>query len=144
MKFPYIKFLLSVRSSYFGSSILKPIIPIKITVGSLTVRYGALIDSGADFCIFDVGIGEYLGIDIETGIKTSFGGIQERGGAVAYIHSVFLDIGGNSYKTTIGFSRDIAKYGYGILGQKGFFNLFKVKFDYRKAEIEITPKININ
>jgi hypothetical protein len=44
----------------------------------------------------------------------------------------------------VGFSSDIAKHGYGILGQKGFFNLFVVKFDYRKAEVEIKAKTEIN
>lgn len=106
--------------------------------------YSALIDSGADFCIFDAQIGEYLGIDTKSGIKVGFGGIQERGGAVAYLSEVILTVGGNQYKTSVGFSYDIAKHGYGILGQKGFFNLFSVKFDYRKSEVEIKEKSEIN
>lgn len=60
MKFRYFKFLLEKRSEFFGPSILKPIIPIQLTAGELTIRYAALIDSGADFCIFDAGIGESL------------------------------------------------------------------------------------
>jgi len=144
MKFPYVKIPLPVRSPYFGTSIIKPIIPIKITFNSKGVVYSALIDSGADFCIFDSEIGEYLGIDIKTGTKVGFGGKQERGGAVAHLSEVILTVGGNQYKTTVGFSSDIAKHGYGILGQKGFFNLFVVKFDYRKAEVEIKAKTEIN
>lgn len=56
MKFPYRKLLLPQPSDYFGLAILKPIIPIKITVDGQEVRYAALIDSGADFCIFDAGV----------------------------------------------------------------------------------------
>ncbi|MDO8259932.1 MAG: hypothetical protein Q7T50_00350 [Candidatus Magasanikbacteria bacterium] len=41
-----------------------------------------------------------------------------------------------------GFSYDIAKHGYGVLGQKGFFDLFAVKFDLKKEQIELTPKRN--
>lgn len=144
MKFPYIKFPLPSRSSYFGISLLKPIILVEITYSKREVRYSALIDSGADFCIFDAEIGEYLGIEIESGIKTGFGGIQERGGAVAHLHKVTLSVGGNEFDTNVGFSHDIAKHGYGILGQKGFFDLFIVKFDYRNADVELNPKLNIN
>ena len=52
-----------------------------------------------------------------------------------------INIGGWNYKTTVGFSYDIAKHGFGILGQKGFFDIFIVKFDLTKEEIELKPKI---
>lgn len=144
MKFPYKKIPLQVTSSFFGTAILKPIIPVKLTFNGREVIYSALLDSGADFCIFDAEIGEYLGINTKTGIKIGFGGIQERGGAVATLSEIILSIGGNQFKTIVGFSADIAKHGYGILGQKGFFNLFTLKFDYRKAEVEIKAKTEIN
>jgi len=140
MKFHYHKLLLPERSEYFGSSLLKPIIPITIAIGKNEVKYAALIDSGADFCIFDAEIGEYLGIDIKNGIPVEFGGVQERGGSTAFLHEVSLNIGGTAYKTKTGFSYDIAKHGFGILGQKGFFDVFTVKFDLRKEEIDLVPK----
>lgn len=96
-----------------------------------------LIDSGADFCIFDAGIGEYLGIDIKSGNELQFSGIQSLGGAKAYIHKVNLEIGGHQFKAEIGFSYDISRNGYGILGQKGFFDQFVVKFDLQKEDLEI-------
>lgn len=140
MKFDYLKIPLPERSKYFGYNILKPIIPIEIKYGNEIARYQALIDSGADLCIFDAPIGEYLGIDVRSGIKEDFGGIQDRGGARAYLHTVTVNIGGWDYKTLVGFSYDIAKHGFGVLGQKGFFELFQVKFDYQKQEIEIKEK----
>lgn len=140
MKFPYHKTLLYPESDYFGSSLLKPIIPIKIIVGEKQIDYFALIDSGADFCIFDGEIGEYLGLDIKTGKKINFGGVQEMTGAVAYLHEVILNVGGIGTKTFLGFSYDIAKHGFGLLGQKGFFEIFVVKFDLAKREIELKPR----
>lgn len=137
MKFKYLKFPLSQKSDYFGSAIFKPIIPINIIYHDKTLRYNVLIDSGADFCIFDASIGEYLGINIPSGPKTIFGGIQPANGACAFLHNITLDIGGYNYKTTISFSYDIAKRGFGILGQKGFFDIFVVKFDLIKEEIEL-------
>ncbi|TSC74771.1 MAG: Uncharacterized protein G01um101430_765 [Parcubacteria group bacterium Gr01-1014_30] len=140
MKFRYHKLLLDRPSSFFGYSILKPIIPIKIVAGKEEIEYAALIDSGADFCILDAEIGEYLGLNIKDGSRIEFGGIQERGGAEAFLHKVTLNIGGWDYKVEVGFSYDIAKQGFGILGQKGFFDIFIVKFDYLKEEIELKPR----
>ncbi len=140
MKFNYLKFPLAGRSEFFGNYILKPIIPVVISYKENLLKYGALIDSGADFCIFDAEIGEYIGIDVKSGIKEFFGGIQESGRAEAFLHKVNLNIGGWDYKATVGFSYDIAKYGFGILGQKGFFDLFVIKFDFSKGEIELKEK----
>lgn len=140
MKFRYHKLALPQRSDYFGWSILKPIIPVKIIIGNELLDYAALIDSGADFCIFPADLGEYLGLDIRSGTSEIFGGIQEKAGAEAFLHRVRLSIGGWQYKTTIGFSYDVAKYGFGILGQKGFFDIFIVKFNLVKKEIELKTR----
>ena len=39
-----------------------------------------------------------------------------------------------------GGSVDISEKSYGILGQRGFFDIFTVKFDLTKEEIELNPK----
>jgi len=140
MKFRYAKLLLPKKSEFFGSSISRPIVPVRISWKGKSVQYSALIDSGADFCIFDGEVGDYLGIDVRSGVKEVFGGVQERGGAEAFLHEVTLNIGGWDYKTTVGFSYDIAKHGSGILGQKGFFDMFSIKFDLPKEDIEIKER----
>lgn len=137
MKFKYRKFNLSPSSDFFGKFILKPIIPIKISHSNTTLQYASLIDSGADFSIFDAQIGEYLGLNIRLGTQIQFGGIQDFGSAKAYLHKINLEIGGHNVRTDIGFSYDISKDGYGILGQKGFFDIFVVKFDLKKEEVEL-------
>lgn len=141
MKFSYRKIILKEHSKLFGFSLLKPIIPITILSNEKQVSYLALIDSGADFCIFDAAIGIYLGIDIKKGEQINFGGIQETGQAEAYLHKITLNIGGFSYETIVGFSDCIAKRGFTILGQKGFFDKFSVKFDYSKSEIELKERL---
>ncbi len=141
MKFKYRRLDLCPSSDFFGKFILKPIIPIKISRGDIIVKYAALIDSGADFCIFDAGIGEYLGLKVKSGIEVGFGGIQNAGTAKAYLHQVNLEIGGIQFKTDIGFSYDISGRGYGIFGQRGFFDLFSVKFDLQKEDIELKERI---
>lgn len=140
MKFKYFKFPLPRRSEYFGHSTLKPIIPIEVSYHGVQLKYAALIDSGADFCILDGLIGEYLGVNIKSGHREVFGGIQDAGGSEAFFHEIFLSVGGNKYKTKVGFSYDIAKHGYAVLGQKGFFDIFVVKFDLAKEEIELKER----
>src|SRR3989344_145135 len=134
MKFKYLEFKLSERSDFFGESIFKPVIPIGLTIGDEPFEYSALIDSGADFCIFDAGIGDALNIDVRSGKKVNFGGIQEAGAAEAFIHEVTLIIGGWKYKTQVAFSYHLSKRAFGVLGQQGFFDLFSVKFDLVKEE----------
>jgi len=141
MKFPYIKFSLTKPSLILGKVILKPIIPIKIKYKKKSLKYYALIDSGADFCIFDSEVGEYLGIDIKSGIREEFGGIVGERKAEVFFHKVILNVGGWDYESNVGFSSEIAKFGYGVLGQRGFFDIFTIKFDLRKEEIELKPKI---
>ena len=140
MKFRYSKVPLSEKSGFFGGSILKPIIPISIKIKNNTIRYAALVDSGADFCIFDGEIGEYLGLDVRTGQKETFGGIQPSSPSEAFLHDISINIGGWDYTTTVGFSHDISQHGYGILGQKGFFDIFVVNFDLAKEEIELKER----
>jgi hypothetical protein len=143
MKFKYKKLSFNSTSEFFGKSVLKPIIPIELISDTKRIKYGALIDSGADFCIFEAEVGEYLGFDVKSGLKEPFGGIQDRAGSFCYMHEVKISVGGWEYNTTVGFSYDIAKHGFGILGQKGFFNLFSIKFDYKKEEIEL-KEVKIN
>lgn len=140
MKFKYFKFPLGNRSGLFGSSILKPIIPIELNYGSKTVSYAALIDSGADFCLFDAGVAELLGLDVQKGKIEKFGGIQAANPATAFVHELTMSIGGWKHKVPVGFSYDIAPHGYGILGQRGFFDIFVVKFDLAKEEIELKER----
>lgn len=140
MKFRYFKLPLDKPDKFFGRTLLKPIIPIKILNNDKSVSYAALIDSGADFCIFDGEVGEIIGLDVKNGEKIEFGGIQQLKGATAYIHNIKIEIGGWNYDIKASFSYDIAKHGYGILGQRGFFDIFIVKFDLLKEEIELKPR----
>jgi hypothetical protein len=66
MKFKYKK---------YGLGILRPVIPIEIIYKDRAVPYEVLVDSGADFCIFDAEIGEILSIDIISGEKQEVAGI---------------------------------------------------------------------
>ncbi len=128
------------RYKKLGRGILRPIIPITLHYQIHTVRYEALVDSGADFCIFHAEIGSLLGLNIQKGKASRVGGIT--GVSQPYfIHPVTLEIGGNKYPIEAGFSKYIADLGHGVLGQNGFFELFVVKFDLLKEEVELKERV---
>ena len=93
MKFSYLKFPKPERFDLFGKSLLRPVIPIRVGTQKHFLHYEALIDSGADFCIFDAEVGEAIGIDVRNGEEARFGGVQGLMSSKAYIHEVILMIG---------------------------------------------------
>lgn len=50
--------------------VLRPIIPVILVFNKRMVGYEALIDSGADYNVFDAQVAEVLGIRLTTGHKT--------------------------------------------------------------------------
>jgi len=117
-------------------SVSRPVVPIALINGSQRVRNLALIDSGADYCIFHAEIGEQIGIDIDSGKRLSFFGTggQEQS---AFFHDIKLEVGGHEISCFAGFLRELESLPYGILGQIGFFDNFKITFDYEKEKIEL-------
>lgn len=130
MKFSYKK---------YGPEVVRPVIAIEVVYASRAVHYEVLVDSGADFCIFDAEIAEILGIEVTKGEKKMVWGITGSGEPY-YVHPVTMRVGGHPYPIKAGFLPGIARMGYGVVGQQGFFDLFVVKFDLLKEEIELKPR----
>ncbi len=129
MKFGYKK---------FGDSIFRPVMPVEVSFNGIPINYEVLVDSGADNCVFDRGIGEIIGIIIESGILRATTGISGHS-VKTYRHTVTLGVGGWEHTADVDFA-DLGSLGHGVVGQIGFFNQFKVKFDYQKKEIELVRK----
>lgn len=130
MKFKYKKF----------GPFLRPVIPVKIKNAAHSVGYEVLVDSGADICIFDAEIGELLGIEVEKGRAETVSGVAGQT-AVYFLHTIVIEVGGWPYKIEAGFLPRVAGgFNYGVVGQKGFFDTFVVKFDLLKEEIELKQR----
>ena len=98
-----------------------------------------LVDSGADFCILKGEIGELLGLDVEAGQEFPYRGINGAE-SIGYAHAVWFCIKGVWIPAKVVFSYDIPKGGHQVVGQIGFFNHFKINFDYQKASIVLRPR----
>ncbi len=116
--------------------ISRPIIRIVLRSGSNFVLYRVLIDSGADYCIFDIQIAEALGISLSQK-AVGFRGVG-KGKVKGFWGEIEIKIGYINYKTKAIFT-DIGHFDHGILGQLGFFNHFDVKLSHSKQIIEIDP-----
>lgn len=131
MKFPYRK--INLKHPFSSKQfILRPIIPVSLRHGNKSLRYEALIDSGADFNIFPLEIAESLGIKYNSDKKISFSGIGSYP-ITGQIAEIILELGNKKVPVKAVF----AKVGNGVLGQYGFFDILQVKFDLKNKEIVI-------
>ncbi|OGE64540.1 hypothetical protein A3J13_00740 [Candidatus Daviesbacteria bacterium RIFCSPLOWO2_02_FULL_36_8] len=126
------------RYKKYGPGILRPVIRIEVVKNNLEVPYEVLVDSGADLCIFDASIAQILGIDIVKGEKHEVSGLTGFP-EFYYLHPITIKVGGLEYKVDVGFM-SMRGNAYGIVGQKGFFEKFVVKFDLQKEDIELKPR----
>ena len=141
MKFKYVRFR-GQNSKGVTTTVTRPIIPIAIKYKEKEIKTYALVDSGADDCIFSSEIASELGIILGRGERKTVGGVIDGVTKPYYIHeNITINIGGWDYKTKIGFMKDLSKsMGVGILGQEGFFDKFVIKFDRTKEVVDIKEK----
>lgn len=116
----------------------RPIIPVTLRFNKVEVNYLALLDSGADFNMLHGDIAKILKIDLSKQKHVmEFSGIREDATGEGYFMSIDIGIKNKFFTTTAVFSNDISNNGYGILGQQGFFNNYKVLFNYGAKEVII-------
>jgi hypothetical protein len=129
MKFPY---------TNLPHGFKRPIARIVVANGDRQVPYYALIDSGADLNLMHAELAPLLGIDLEAGERRDIGGIVDGEARPLYMHRVTLHVGDRvHHNVEVGFMPSLSKTGHGLLGQYGFFDLYRVLFDLPRGEIEL-------
>ena len=132
---------LSFNYKKLPNGLLRPLIRIEVSSAKTVdgIPCEVLVDSGADFCILKAEIGEILGLDIKSGQESPYRGINGTE-SVGYAHTVWLSVKDIWFSAKVVFSYEIPKGGHQVVGQVGFFDHFKVNFDYQKASIVLRPK----
>ena len=136
MKFPY---------KQLARGAFRPIIPITVCNprDGKSIRYLALVDSGADNCIFATEIGGLIGLDITSGAPSTVSGVVAGASRPYYLHEVEIEVGGFAHKATVGFMPALSKNGHGFVGRVGFFERFAfVKFGEPKHTVELGARIS--
>ncbi len=98
-----IEFPFERRQSQRFGTILKPIIPVRLSGPVRAVNVFMLVDSGADLSILPYSVGETLGLQLDIGTRNEVQGIGE--GAVPYLlGAVEVQIGGLALRVRIGWA----------------------------------------
>jgi len=98
----------------------------------------ALVDSGAAETLLQREIGEQLGIDIESGERVEFEGIG--GVVVGYRHKVLIRLAGEKNIHLIECAFTPSRSFDALLGERGFFEHYKVVFERYKKEFSISVR----
>ena len=137
MRFNYVKERISGKPKKQWPKRAK--LPVSLFYGPERQNVYALIDSGADLCLFNSGIGRLLGIDVRSGPTRSIGGIT--GTITAYMHTIQLQVQGSSEKVDIYAGFTDSNQVEALLGQEGFFDSFTVgPFERYRWEFYVTPR----
>lgn len=132
MKVPYRVFP-DKNGAYLYSARLDISIALPHKGAPRTKRFEALVDSGATRCMFNAGIGRFIGLDIQSGDVEITQGI---GGQLSvYIHEIALYIPGGPVNVRAAFAENLPVPG--LLGMNGFFDNFIVTFDQSSLVFEI-------
>jgi hypothetical protein len=92
-------------------------VPIELGYGLEWIRLDAKIDTGAEFCLFERGYGEALGINIEVGDEKRLSTLS--GAIVAFGHEVSLRVLGLEFPLVAFFPQD-ASIHRSLLGRQGW------------------------
>jgi hypothetical protein len=98
-------------------------IPITLSVSHTRVDCDAKVDTGSSNCIFARGVGEELGLDIESGLRLLVGTVT--GNFVAYLHEVNLSLASFEFSGLVGFAEDQG-FRRNVLGRRGFIEQMTV------------------
>ena len=134
MKFPYLK-----RSDPRDPSvpwISRPILPVRLFNRDKYLDFLALVDSGADYSLFNVQIAEALGIDLSDAESHSTFGIGGEGIKTVY-RPIEMEVKGAGERLTIQAGFIDSKGVSALLGQYDFFDRYKVTFERAKERLEL-------
>jgi predicted aspartyl protease len=136
LKFSYTKVpVTDIYGKKIGEA-YRPIVTLTLLHDSRSLDVLALIDTGADECLFPGEFATILGHNLTKGKPRTFAGI---GGAItAYLHQTDIKLGFHKLRVNIYYSDDWNKWGFGLLGQNSFLTRFDAFFSRQNKEFSLT------
>lgn len=122
-----------------GSSKLpRPFIPLTLRYRQRSFKIKALVDSGADFCLFDGELLQLLAphLDLSTLEQINVSGVS--GTAPGYVTHLEIGVAETFISVPAVFSFEFSPDEFGgLAGQLGFFDAFKILFDRVNKSLEL-------
>lgn len=115
----------------------RPVVEIDLfgPKGKITIA-NALVDSGADISIFNSAFAKAVGIDLGKPTR-SFTGI---GGPIAgYEKEIEMQLRGDEKRIKILTAFTDSPFVVALLGEEGFFDKYRIKFERDRDNFEINP-----
>jgi hypothetical protein len=100
-----------------------------------SLRCFSIVDSGADYCAFPLAFARLLGIDTLKAAKALTAGVG--GQRQTYFADIQIDFHVAEFPAYAGFTDGLDHLGFGLLGQRDFFERYRVEFDRQGAKFEI-------
>jgi hypothetical protein len=123
----------------------RPILQITLVNGSKSFDCTAIMDSGADHCVFPRSFMAFLGLDpllARVALTSGLGSTS----VPTYFTPISIDLQGIvQFPVYAGFTAGLEQLGFGLLGQTGFFDRFNVGFRLSQKtcyiEVPDPPKV---
>lgn len=115
---------------------LSPVIPVQLFHGRAAMDYEVFIDSGAEISVFNTELAHTLGINLSRAAKRKITGVTGHS-RYCFLYEIQMQVGGWKFPLKVGFMDGMDK-SYGIVGQRGFFEAFKIAFDLANESIALT------
>ena len=96
----------------------------------------AIVDSGADNCVFPASFAGALGLDLLQMKSNLTGGVGSTAN-VTHFDTIEIDFGAGPFEVYAGFTAGMDLHGIGLLGQAGFFDRFDVMFSHKTGQFHI-------
>jgi len=124
-----------------GENARIPAVRVRLTRKQQHQDFWAIIDSGADISVFSSSVAKILGIDVPSGKPITLNGMVEGKDLPAYVHQVHIFIVeiGSGVDIPVAFSQT-EEPGMALLGQRGFFDNYQIRFLRFKDQIELYPR----
>ncbi len=117
----------------------RPLLNVVLKGPNKSYSFLALIDSGADSCVFNYEVGDALGFHPDQqGRREDTVGIEGRPIETWHLTvGIFVPAFNKTFNTEVGFIKSPTPVL--LLGQRGFFDHFKVTFE--RSKVYCTPKV---
>lgn len=118
----------------FGAEV-RPVLPVTLIGPAGSDDTLAIVDSGADYCLFNGERTGELGIALLEGKEITLTGLSGR--LEARLHDIDLEIEGDRFRCTVAFS--LGRIARELLGRSSFFDQTKIGFQEQESLLYFDP-----